>query len=268
MLAKVSDALAGPYEQLRLQLPEEAWLNVDETGHKENGQRFWTWWFRAEMYTLFHIDPSRSSQVLIDTLGEEFNGVLGCDYFSAYRKYMEDFGIEVQFCLAHLIRDVKYLTTLPDKVTRNYGERLLAALKTLFSLIHRRDTMTEKGFGRALERARNNLMAVARRAPKRSEAENLAKRFRLHGKAYFQFITTPNIEPTNNLAEQAIRFVVIDRHITQGTRSDKGQRWSERIWTVIATCIQQGRSFYDYLKQAVHAHFNGEPPPSLVPNGP
>ena len=28
------------------------------------------------------------------------------------------------------------------------------------------------------------------------------------------FITTPAVEPTNNLAEQAIRYVVIDRHIT------------------------------------------------------
>lgn len=33
--------------------------------------------------------------------------------------------------------------------------------------------------------------------------------------SYFRFITTPGIEPTNNLAEQAIRFVVIDRRITQ-----------------------------------------------------
>jgi len=59
-----------------------------------------------------------------------------------------------------------------------------------------------------------------------------------NGEAYFRFITTPGIDPTNNLAEQAIRFVVIDRHITQGTRSEKGRRWCERIWTVIATCAQ------------------------------
>jgi transposase len=55
------------------------------------------------------------------------------------------------------------------------------------------------------------------------------------------------VEPTNNLAEQAIRFVVIDRHITQGTRSAAGRQWSERIWTVIATCVQQGKSVYGFL---------------------
>ena len=94
---------------------------------------------------------------------------------------------------------------------------------------------------------------------------NLVERFRKHGDAYFRFITTPGIEPTNNLAEQAIRFVVIDRHITQGTRSETGRQWCERIWTVMATCTQQGRSVLEYLENAVHAYFNEQPTPSLLP---
>jgi len=64
-----------------------------------------------------------------------------------------------------------------------------------------------------------------------NHCRNLAKRFEKHGESYFRFITTPGVEPTNNLAEQVIRFVVIDRLITQGTRSEKGNRWCERIWT-------------------------------------
>lgn len=35
-------------------------------------------------FTVFKIAPSRGSGVLLDVLGEEFNGVIGCDYFSAY----------------------------------------------------------------------------------------------------------------------------------------------------------------------------------------
>jgi len=73
------------------------------------------------------------------------------------------------------------------------------------------------------------------------------------------------VELTNNLAEQAIRFVVIDRLITQGTRSETGNRWCERIWTVIATCTQQGRSVFEYLEAAVGAWFAGTEPPLLLP---
>jgi transposase len=95
VIGKVSAALGLAYEELRGRLPEESRLNVDETGHKDNGKPHWTWCFRAELYTLFKIDSSRGSEVLIEMLGKEFNGVLGCDYFSAYRKYMKEFSIEV-----------------------------------------------------------------------------------------------------------------------------------------------------------------------------
>ena len=88
LIAKVSESLAQAYAELFERLPGEAVLNIDETGHKENGERFWTWCFRAAQYTFFRIDKSRGSKVLVEVLGEEFNGVLGCDYFSAYRKYM------------------------------------------------------------------------------------------------------------------------------------------------------------------------------------
>lgn len=268
LIGKVTASLADMYDDLLARLPGESRLNVDETGHKENKARMWTWCFRAELYTLFKIDPSRSSTVLIEVLGKEFNGVLGCDYFSAYRKYMREFDIAIQFCLAHLIRDVKFLTTLPDRATRAYGERVLKGLRQLFRVFHQRENMSPRPFQRALEQARQKLLAAGKRAPQRTEAQNLAERFREHGAAYFRFITTPGIEPTNNLAEQAIRFVVIDRLITQGTRSKRGRRWSERIWTAVATCTQQGRSVFEYLRQTINAYFHGQPTPSILPSGP
>jgi hypothetical protein len=51
VIGKVSQALEMPYEELLQRLPDEAALNVDETGHKENGLRMWTWCFRASLYT-------------------------------------------------------------------------------------------------------------------------------------------------------------------------------------------------------------------------
>ena len=60
----------------------------------------------------------------------------------------------------------------------------------------------------------------------------------------------------------------IDRRITQGTRSERGQRWCERIWTANAIYAQQERSVFEYLREAVNAHFHGQPIPSLLPAGP
>ncbi len=275
LIQKVSHALAPSYEELLDRLPLETTLNVDETGHKDNGDLFWTWVFRADLYVLFRIDKSRGSQVLIEILGREFEGTIGCDYFSAYRKYMKDFNVAVQFCIAHLIRDVKFLTQLPDEQTRAYGNKLLAAFKGLFKIIHQHGQVSRADLHSALEKTRKRILRIAiNDAPSRigkdgkeeqNEAQNMANRFRLHGKAYFRFITTPGMDPTNNVAEQAIRFIVIDRHVTQGTRSPKGRAANERLWTVIGTCALQGRSAYNFILQAVHAYFYNEPPPSLLP---
>lgn len=275
MIEKVGRSLHAPYEELLNRIPFEKTVNVDETGHKDNGKRFWTWIFKADLYALFKIDKSRGSQVLIDVLGEEFNGVLGCDYFSAYRKYMKDFSVTLQFCLAHLIRDIRYLTGLPDRETQAYGKRLLAQVKHLFKVIHSREEMTPFEFQDALENAKKTIVKVAlQEAPSRldkngkeekKEVRNMVNRFRKNGEAYFTFMTTPGMDPTNNVAEQAIRFIVIDRRITQGTRSPKGRISCERIWTVIATCALQGRSAYHFILEAVHTYFHDQPAPSLLP---
>jgi len=54
---------------------------------------------------------------------------------------------------------------------------------------------------RKLQAVKRQVIAKVKSAPPRNGTRNLAKRFREHGNAYFTFITTPGVEPTNNLAE-------------------------------------------------------------------
>jgi transposase len=267
IIQKCARALDSPYHQLLEYLPHEEIVNVDESGHKENGDKYWSWVFRTELYTLFKIDKSRGSDVLIEVLGKEFNGVIGCDYFSAYRKYMRVFNVTLQFCLAHLIRDLKFLAGLKDPETMRYGKKLLSCFKELFRIIHNSEKMSKKKFIVSLEKQKRKIIRIAKyKVPQSNEAQNMARRFRTHGKAFFEFITTPEIEPTNNIAERAIRFIVIYRRVSQGTRSVNGRFACERFWTVIATCAIQGRSAFDFLNKALYAFFNNQSPPSLILN--
>jgi transposase len=266
VIAKVSQALEQPYEELLRLLPDEKIVNADETGHKLNGEQWWTWCFRAELYVLYHIDAHRSADVLMQILGKDFDGVLGCDCFTAYQRYMRECDVVVQFCLAHLIRDVKFLTTLPGAEEKAYGERLRTLLRELFQIIHARENYSAREYQRRLQAKREQIVTAGTRGvPDRQHCQAMAKRLRKHGAAYFTFITTPGLEPTNNLAEQAIRFVVIDRHITQGTRSEGGNRWSERMWTVMATCAAQGLSVYEFLCASIRTFWEGTSQPSLAP---
>ena len=235
-------------------------------GTSRTASSWWTWCFRAGLYTLFKIDPTRSADVLIDVLGAEFDGVLGCDYFSAYRRYHRECGVVLQFCLAHLIRDVKYLTTLPDARDRAYGERLIGGLRALFGVIHRRDGVVGRGLSTPLGGGAGRGVAAgdAGRAgdagqwqPGEAVRGAWGELFPVHHDARGRADEQPGG------AGDPVRG---DRPaITQGTRSERGDRWCERIWTVMATCSQQGRSVFAYLEAAVAAWFGGEEAPSLLP---
>jgi len=265
IIQKASTAFAKPYAQLREALVQEPYVGSDESGHKDWGDKLWTWCFRASRFTVFHIDPSRSSDVLKAILTETFGGIIGSDYFSAYHKYMADCGVLVQFCWAHLIRDIRFLAEHRDQSLRIWGHKLLLWVRQMFDTWHRAAHMTEAGFARSMDRIRRGFLKAVRRPPLRGEAQTLADRFRGHeADNYFRFLTTPGIEPTNNQTEQAIRHIVIDRHITQGTRGKRGQRWCERVWTMIATCRQQGRRVFEFFCNALNAHFRQEPAPSLL----
>lgn len=267
LLRKAGQAFGAPYGELIELLPQQTQLNSDETGHKNNGQRYWIWCFRAVSFVVFKIDPSRGAEVLMRILGEDFKGILGCDYYGAYRKYARQCSVLVQFCLAHLIRDVKYLCEFPEIQVQRYGQRLLAGLQALFWTLHRKDQLSGRAFEAQLTEAHDQIWKAAipsSPGPFHRLIGNMAERFYQHGEAYFQFMTTPAIEPTNNVVEQALRFVVIDRQVTQGTRSLRGQQICERLWTVLATCALHRRSPFQWICQAMDAYFKGQPIPSLI----
>jgi hypothetical protein len=135
----------------------------------------------------------------------------------------------------------------------------------MFAIFHRKEQITDETFVKAMNNSRQTFLADALTdVPQTRQAQNLANRFRKYGDAYFRFITKADIEPTNNLVEQAIRFVVIDRHVTQGTRGEKGRAWCERIWTVLATCAVQGRCAFNFIYQSIQAHFCNQPAPTLL----
>ena len=257
-----SDALTGPYEELREHIPTEPVLNIDESGWKDKGIKYWIWVFCTSAISFFYIAKSRSSQVLKDVLGETYNGTIVSDFFSAYVKYANKIQ---QFCLAHLIRDIKFLTTLPNEADKRFGKALLTDFKWLFHIWHLRDKIPKDRFDRIMSKIRNRILTVAKQQDLPPKSATISKRFRKHGDALFRFLFDPAVPPTNNAAEQTLRQAIIDRRITQGSRSLMGRQWNARIWTVLATCRKQGRSSWQFLQNALSAYYFQTPTPSLLP---
>ena len=270
----VSDSLADSHEETKAAIPQQAQLGSDETSFKNNGKKNWVWCISSAILTVFHIATSRSRAVLEELVGEEFKGYLNFDYFSANCSFAWNYDIKAQYCWAHLIREMRFLLKLPGKANRVWAEQLLDRSRRLFLAWHRRDEMSEIGFERSMNLHRDRFLEVIRNAPDSNDAANLAARFAVVDVAdgstydmsqdYFRFMFNDGVEPTNNHSEQQIRHVVIDRRITQGTRSEAGQRYHERMWTAVATCKKQNKNFFEFLHTSIKAKLAGLPAPSLL----
>jgi transposase len=263
-IRRTSEALKGAHEELLAQLPLQGHLHIDETGGKENGDTRWNWCFLANGFTVFYIASSRSSAVLEKLLGKDYAGIISCDFYGAYRKFVRMSSAMLQFCWAHLIREVKYIAGSEDKAVSDYGGRLLEEIRTMFSTIHRRGEILDRNWNRRMQGHQESVMNTAGSGvPQDSKALALSKRLQKHSADYFRFIEN-GLPATNNLCEQSIRRVVIDRKVTQGTRSDWGNRWLERFWSVLSTCEQRGKNVMVFMQSCIDALIHNLSPPKLL----
>jgi transposase len=82
--------------------------------------------------------------------------------------------------------------------------------------------------------------------------------------ALWTFAEVPDVEPTNNAAERALRAAVIYRKLSLGSRWQGGERAIERPLSIDQTCRQQRRSLHAYLADVLAAKARGDPVPALA----
>jgi transposase len=264
-LAKMANALDGPYRELYEKLKDEPVLNIDETSHKENGKRLYTWAFAARDFVVFVIG-FRAASVLEAALTLDYKGIIGCDYYSAYRAYFKNNpNAQPAFCHAHLVRDLKYLADhLLEPEVVAFGEELLGIEKRLFELWHEFSLNPSEELHQKLRECAEEFRSAAWRAPDDNKTQAIAKRFVDWPEGYFTFIDNEGVDPTNNSVEGFFRFIALVRKISQGTRSEAGRSIRERVWTAFATCRKRKRSVFEYFLMAYSAWSRGEPAPSLL----
>jgi transposase len=101
---------------------------------------------------------------------------------------------------------------------------------------------------------------ITRHTAREDKAGTLARRLQQAGEALWVCLDVPGVACTNNVAERAHRFGVLWRKRSQGTCSEKGNRWVERVLSLRHTCRIRGRPTFPMLVKAVSCLFNGETP--------
>ena len=74
------------------------------------------------------------------------------------------------------------------------------------------------------------------------------------------FLDEAGVEPTNNRAERALRFAVLWRKRSNGTQSEKGNRWVERMLSFRQTCRLRKQATFPILVDTVKSYFKEQSP--------
>jgi transposase len=269
---EASDAVAEPCAELERQLPHEPVVNSDETGYRTSGEKRWLWALVAANFVFYKISLTRGAEVLVELLGEVFAGILCSDRCASYLKYHKGQG---QFCWAHFKRNILGIQKI-GKTTdaERFCREALALHARLFRLWHRfrdgpgvrygpvtREQLIEKSI--PLEK---KFFALADRYldSRDKDVANLALALLLHFEKFFAFLRHEGVEPTNNVAERALRCAVQWRKISFGSRSAQGEVAVARLLTATRTCRMQNRAPLNYLVTALRSHRNALPIPSLL----
>lgn len=258
---KVAQALHAPVSEAATFIAQSPVLHMDETRYPREGVTNWTWAAVQPKLAVFSILPSRARYVAQGLLGaaegQQPKGVVVSDRYSAYA-FID--AAQRQVCWAHLLRDFTRIAERAGPAGK-VGRRLLAQAWVLFRWCDQgRDAVK---FARLQRRVHRTLTQGSNLVCTRTSATcaNLLKIW----PALWTFVGNPDVPPTNNAAERAIRSVVLKRKISGPTRSKRGDDFVARSYTVMESCLRQGRSFLDFTHQAVLAWINGARHPSLVP---
>lgn len=276
-----SDAIALAVEEAHQYVQEQSKVNMDETsfaqgngdGKNPDKRRGWLWVMVTPLVSYFAVFLGRSQAVCQHLLGEEFNGIVNSDRFSAYGRLDLE---KRQLCWAHLKRD---FTRIAERsgVSGELGRALLSQQKLLFELWYRvRDgTLSRREFVTLvvpiqqqvhilIEEGAGYDIADGEKTPLAKTVRTCQQLLKVES-ALWTFVTTEGIEPTNNAAERALRPAVLWRKNSFGSQSEVGSLFVSRMLTVTTSLRAQNRSVLEYLVQACRASRQGLPSPSLLP---
>jgi transposase len=246
-LKRAARIFGNEYERIKEQMKELKICHYDDTGQRVNGMNRWLWVFISNEVMLYYTSKSRSKKVVVEILGEEYNGVTVQDFYPSYDQAP---GLK-QKCWSHLIRDARDLAEKknPPLEAKEFHEGLQQIFKDAKEAVKQIDTEDERNsmYAAFVDR----LKSFATKGWQHYDVKRLAKRTLKYSGELFTFILIPGTEPTNNRAERALRPCVVQNKIWGCHRTDDGAKNRDILMSVIGTMKQQGKSILNFGKEQI-----------------
>ena len=247
ILDKLIKKAQPAYELIKKRVQESTKYAVgsDETGMKVNGDKYWAWTWQNEEATFITITDNRAQKTITDTVKEGFkNAVLVHDCWSSH---FNTPAITHQICIAHLLRDLNYLTEL-------YNNKWSKALKLLFQLaIKHKQNMSKVDFfipnyrTQQLEKRLDYLLNYNFDSDKK-ELKIFQNRLNKYRDYIFVFLYRDEVPPDNNASERAIRNVKIKQKISGQFKSPHGAFRFAVLRSITDTTLKNNMNVINALK--------------------
>lgn len=246
LLKRVKGQLESEVDRILQTLRSSRLVCSDETSARVDGKNQWEWVFQNDQVCFHIIRPSRGSEVIVEVMAGHCPEVWVSDLFSAQKTHP---AAAWQVCLAHQLRDCQYGIDAGDEV---FSSRMKRVLLRAFVLQRRWSALAESTRYQYRCRLSRELEAVLALMPTQADGIRLQKRYRELQDNLFLFLDDSSIPPTNNTSEQALRWSVIFRKVTNGFRSDWGRDLFAAVRSVVNTGKRQGLSAFESILVALN----------------
>jgi transposase len=242
-LARVAGKLDAEYQALLQGLRGSPAVFADETSWWVGGPGWWLWVFTTPDTTLYRVDQSRGSQVVLETLGEDFPGMLVSDCLATYdpppyRKHK---------CIAHHLKAIHQARDRPEEKDSPYLREWELFFQAVIAIYRARPNMAPALYRErvaALEAWCDRLLAEPCQEPGAERVRNRLAKQRSH---LLGCLYEPAAEPTNNRAERELRPAVIARKLSCGNKTPAGRDCWQVLASIARTCSQRATDYIEYL---------------------
>jgi len=217
MVQKAQTFLGHEYEKLGREVRGSPVLHADETSWRVEGKNYWCWTAATDKATVYRIDESRGKGIAEKLLANAC-GVLVRDDYKAYTKLP----LVQQSCWAHLLRK-SHEEVARDSVSDEM-RRVHQKLKDMFGLLTEdlARPFNKQELEELYEWYKKDIDKIIKSQFQSADARRVQTRVRNQTTNLITALLFEGVPLTNNLAERAIRPLVVTRKISGGSKTEKG----------------------------------------------
>lgn len=248
-LKQAEGRVGTAYQQLRERVRQAAVTYTDDTGWRVGGEPAYLMAFDTDQETVYQVRGQHGHQQVMEIIPGDYAGTLVSDRGRSYEAQALQL-VEQSKCMSHLLRNVAEVLETKRGSARRFGlelQRILIKGHRLWRDYHSgKVTNLAKPAGKINRELDHHLRHRHLRDPDNQRLLDGIGLQNDQGRV-LRFLEKPEVEPTNNRAERALRPAVIARKVSHCSKNARGAEAFAAFHSIIQTANKGGASFTQAL---------------------